>query len=80
MATKTKAGPTKYEISINGKAATVVEDTYLLKAVMDAGFNVPTLCNHKDLTPEGTCRLCLCEVEINGKKKLGYSLQLSNSR
>jgi len=70
MATKTKAGPTKYEISINGKAATVVEDTYLLKAVMDAGFNVPTLCNHKDLTPEGTCRLCLCEVEINGKKKL----------
>ncbi len=70
MATKTKAGPTKYEISINGKTATVVEDTYLLKAVMDAGFNVPTLCHHKDLTPDGTCRLCLCEVETNGKKKL----------
>ncbi len=70
MAIKTKAGPKKIEISINGKAATVVEGTYLLNAVMDAGYNVPTLCHHKDLTPDGTCRLCLCEVEVNGKKKL----------
>jgi len=70
MAGTVKAGPKKIEITINGEAVTVVEGTYLLKAIMDAGYSVPTLCHHKDLTPDGSCRLCLCEVEVNGAKKL----------
>jgi len=60
----------KIEITINGKKITVLKDTFLLKAIMDAGFVVPTLCNHKDLTPNGTCRLCMVEIEERGKKKL----------
>ncbi len=70
MTTKMKAEPKKIEIAINGKETKILEGTYLLNAIMDAGFNVPTLCHHKDLVPDGTCRLCLCEVEVNGKKKL----------
>ena len=46
------------------------KDSYLLDAVKKAGFTVPTLCHHKDLTPTGTCRLCMCEIEIRGRKKL----------
>ena len=69
MATQTKAGPKKIDISINGETTTVVEGTYLLQAVLDAGYTVPTLCHHKDLTPDGTCRLCICEIELKGKKK-----------
>ncbi len=60
----------KIKISINGKEIEVVKDTYLLKAIQNAGFSVPTLCHHKDLTPNGTCRLCMVEVETNGRKKL----------
>ncbi|MCK4764838.1 MAG: (2Fe-2S)-binding protein [Candidatus Aminicenantes bacterium] len=60
----------KIEITINGKKVSVVKDTFLLQAVRDAGFVVPTLCNHKDLTPGGSCRLCLCEVEDREKKQL----------
>jgi aldehyde:ferredoxin oxidoreductase len=60
----------KINITINGKKIAVVKDSFLLKAVQEAGFNIPTLCHHKDLTPSGICRLCTCEVEIKGKKRL----------
>ncbi|MCP5054185.1 MAG: hypothetical protein GY940_43865, partial [bacterium] len=66
MANKTK----KIEITIDDKKVTVVKDTFLLKAVQEAGIDLPTLCFHKDLTPTGICRLCVCEIEIRGKKRL----------
>ena len=59
------------KIWINGKEATVKKGSYLLGAIKKAGFDVPVLCHHKDLTPEGSCRLCVCEVEDSrGRKKL----------
>ncbi len=60
----------KVDIVINGKKTTVPKDTYLLKAIQNAGLTVPTLCHHKDLTPSGTCRLCVVEIEQNGRKKI----------
>ena len=60
----------KIKIIIDGKETEVVKDTYLLKAMQQLGIHVPTLCHHKDLTPSGTCRLCIVEIEIRGKKKL----------
>lgn len=61
----------KIEITINNKKISVVKDSYLLKAVKEAGIDMPTLCHHKDLTPSGTCRLCVCEIEDKrGGKKL----------
>lgn len=62
--------PRKIEITINDKPVTVLEDSMLIKAVLGAGIALPTLCYHKDLTPNGTCRLCLCEIEIRGRKRL----------
>jgi aldehyde:ferredoxin oxidoreductase len=60
----------RIEITINDKKLAVLPDTYLLAAIEEAGFRVPTLCHHKDLTPNGTCRLCLVEVELHGRKRL----------
>ncbi len=60
----------KINITINGIEATVQKGSYLLQALRDNGVAVPTLCHHKDLTPSGTCRLCVGEVEQRGKKKL----------
>lgn len=60
----------KVNLTINGKAVTVTKDTYLLEALREAGVTVPTLCHHKDLAPNGTCRLCMVEVETRGKTKL----------
>lgn len=66
MAKKTK----KIEVTINDKTVSVVKDTFLLQALQKAKVIVPTLCNHKDLTPSGICRLCVCEVEVRGRKRL----------
>ena len=62
--------PKKIDITINGSPVTVLEDTFLLKAIQEAGIQIPTLCHHKDLTPTGVCRLCMVEVETRGKKRL----------
>jgi len=66
MATKTN----KIEITINDKKVTVVRGTLLLKAIQEAKIPVPTLCRNKNLTPTGNCRLCTCEIELDGKKEL----------
>jgi len=60
----------KIGVTINGKEISVQKGSYLLAAVKKAGFTVPTLCHRKDLTPTGTCRLCLCEIEVRSRKKL----------
>ncbi len=58
------------DILINDIPVTVAHGSFLLKAVREAGIEVPTLCYHKDLTPSGNCRLCMCEVEVRGKRRL----------
>ncbi len=60
----------KIEITINGNSVTIQKDTFLLQAIKEMNIKIPTLCYHKDLVPNGTCRLCVCEIEIRGKRKL----------
>ncbi len=38
---------------------------YLLDVLNEFGFEIPSLCNHPDLEPNASCRMCL--VEVNGK-------------
>lgn len=35
----------------------------ILEAAAQHGITIPTLCYHKDLSPAGSCRLCMVEVE-----------------
>jgi formate dehydrogenase major subunit len=50
-------------VTIDGKQIQVPEGTTVLRAAESAGIKIPTLCDHKELTPYGGCRLCLVEVE-----------------
>ena len=68
--TTSKSKTSKIEITINDKKIQVAKDTFLLAAVKEAGFTVPTLCHHKNLTPTGICRLCVCEIETGEEKHL----------
>lgn len=45
----------------------------LLEACKYAGVDVPSLCYLKDVSAAGSCRLCLVEVEQNGRKSLQAS-------
>jgi NADH dehydrogenase/NADH:ubiquinone oxidoreductase subunit G len=51
------------KLTINGKEIEVKEGVTVLRAAEQAGFTIPTLCDHKDLTPYGGCRLCMVEVQ-----------------
>ena len=51
------------QLTINGKQIDVPEGTTVLHAAQMAGIHIPTLCDHKELTPYGGCRLCIVEVE-----------------
>ncbi len=62
--------PKKIEITIDDKKVSVVRDSFLLNAIKALNIDIPVLCHHKDLTPNGTCRLCICEIEVRGRKKL----------
>jgi formate dehydrogenase major subunit len=50
-------------LTIDGKNIEVKEGTTVLRAAQQAGIEIPTLCEHQELTPYGGCRLCLVEVE-----------------
>ncbi|MBI1913073.1 MAG: NADH-quinone oxidoreductase subunit NuoG [Deltaproteobacteria bacterium] len=55
-------------VKINGKEITVEDNTLILDAARDAGYDIPTFCYQADLVGVGSCRMCL--VEIEGQKKL----------
>ena len=51
------------QITINGKQIEVPEGTTVLRAAEMADIYIPRLCDHKELTPYGGCRLCIVEVQ-----------------
>ncbi|MBP7669493.1 MAG: (2Fe-2S)-binding protein [Candidatus Eisenbacteria bacterium] len=60
----------KITIMVNGEKRECAGDARLLDVLQEAGIQVPTLCHHRDLAPNGSCRLCAVEVEAQGKKRL----------
>lgn len=54
-------------ITINGKEYSVEEGTYIYDAALDAGFEIPTFCAYEGLSRIGACRMCVVEVEGQGK-------------
>jgi formate dehydrogenase major subunit/formate dehydrogenase alpha subunit len=50
-------------LTINEKSIQAQEGQTVLEAARVNGIIIPTLCYHKDLSPVGSCRLCVVEVE-----------------
>jgi len=55
-------------IQIDGRALRVASGTTILKAAERIGIVIPRFCYHPAFEPEGSCRMCL--VEIEGLPKL----------
>jgi heterodisulfide reductase subunit A len=53
---------------INGKKCEFSDGTTLLECIESIGIKVPTLCHHKAISPYGACRLCLVEVQQDGRE------------
>ena len=50
-------------VTINGQALQAQAGQTVLEAAAAAGIEIPNLCHHSHLKPEGACRLCLVEIE-----------------
>ena len=64
------------KIFIDERELDVADGTTILKAAESAGLQIPHLCYHKAFLPEGTCRMCLVEIEGIPKLELACSTQV----
>ncbi len=64
-------GPKTVGLTIDGLAVRVPEGTSVLEAAGLAGVSIPHFCYHPAFEAEGSCRMCL--VEIEGLPKLELS-------
>ncbi len=49
-------------LTINGQKIEALPGQTILQAARQNGFEIPTLCDHRDLSPTGSCRMCVVEV------------------
>ena len=61
------------EVTIDGRNVSVEPGTTVMEAARSAGIEIPTLCAHEGLPPEGNCRLCSVEVVERGKARIVMS-------
>ncbi len=66
-------------ITIDGKQFEVPEGITVLKAAKLGGIEIPTLCDHPQLSPYGGCRMCLVEVEGMRTMQTSCTLPVSNN-
>jgi iron-only hydrogenase group A len=57
-----------FNIEVNNRLIQARKGETILSALQRNGIQLPTLCNMKDFTPTGACRMCV--VEIEGREKL----------
>lgn len=55
-----------FNIEVNNKQIQARHGETILSALQRNGIIVPTLCNMKEFTPTGACRLCVVEIEGKG--------------
>lgn len=58
-------------ITVDGQTVEAPKTVTVLEAARLAGVKIPTLCHHPELHPEGSCRVCL--VQIEGARSLAAS-------
>ena len=55
------------KITIDGNTREVADGTLILEAAMEQGIDIPTFCYMARLAPLASCRMCLVEIEGQGK-------------
>lgn len=65
-------------IEINGNKYEAAQSETILTVLSRNGIKVPTLCHLKDFVPTGACRMCVVELEGNGKLVSSCSFPISD--
>jgi len=56
--------------TINGQAVQAREGWTVLETARQHGIHIPTLCFHPAVQPIGSCRLCVVEIQKNGRSQV----------
>jgi bidirectional [NiFe] hydrogenase diaphorase subunit len=59
--------------TINGQAVQAREGWTVLETARQNGVDIPTLCFHPALKAIGSCRLCVVEIQQNGRSRVAAS-------
>jgi bidirectional [NiFe] hydrogenase diaphorase subunit len=57
-------------ITIDGQEFEAERGQTILPIALDGGVEIPHLCYNESVKPYGACRLCLVEVEKNGRRRM----------
>ena len=63
-------------LTIDGSQVRAPRGSSVLEAALDFGVCIPHLCHLKGVTPAGVCRICIVEVEKDGRSKITASCTL----
>ena len=63
-------------ITIDDETVETTEGKSVLAAALEAGICIPNLCYLPETPPTGACRVCIVEVEKNGRTKMTASCTL----
>ena len=61
------------KLTIDGRFIEPEKGTTVLEACRELDIGIPTLCYNDALSPYGSCRLCLVEVELGGRTSIQTS-------
>ena len=64
---ETEAPVEMITLVIDGFEVSVPKGTLVIRAAEKLGIQIPRFCDHPLLDPEGACRQCLVDIEINGR-------------
>ena len=56
-------------IVIDGRRTIAQKGASVLSVAHDLGIEIPSLCHHQSLEPNGACRLCLVEEVVGDSSK-----------
>jgi [NiFe] hydrogenase diaphorase moiety small subunit len=62
-----KTGKQQKTFTIDGREIPFVEGETVMQAAIKANIYIPHLCFNPEFTPNGSCKLCTCEID--GRKK-----------
>ncbi len=61
------------KITINGQEVSAEESRTILEVARELGFEIPTLCYYRAVSPYGACRVCLVEITDDRGSRLTAS-------
>jgi NADH-quinone oxidoreductase subunit G len=70
--------PIMVKIRIDDRLLEAAEGSTVLKAALAAGTDIPHFCFHPAFEPEGSCRMCLVEIEGAPKLELACSTRVKD--